>query len=140
MNRNVFDGVKTDKLNLAALSNQNENTKKSEPEHFIGISNDLPNKLIRIKAKINSQILDCVLDIGATTSVISSTAANRIKAVQSDKFSSIDLADGSTTKAKSTAALPVIVSDRYYELKFLITPLKLADVLLGLDWFNKNDV
>jgi hypothetical protein len=47
---------------------------ESESEHFIGMmkSNSKPKSpLIKIKAIINSQNVDCVLDIGATTSVMS---------------------------------------------------------------------
>ena len=109
-------------------------------DHFVSVIGREANKLMRIPASVNGNLIDCVLDIGATTSVMSESTVKRLNVALTEEIASISLGDGSTVDVRITEKIPIIVYNRVCNLEFLVTPMVMTEILLGLDWFNHLDV
>jgi len=113
---------------------------KPEPDNFIGVCIDNLKKLTYVIALIKGKEVTCVLDSGATRSVMSFLCADRI-GLKFDKsnMQALDLADGSSGSAYVSHLTSIVVHSRYSTQTFLVTNLKCVDCLLGMDWFKNNE-
>ena len=94
--------------------------------------------LLVMKGLIDNNKVNCVMDTGATTSVLSTNFVEKHAIPKKSNTAVIKLADGSTTTAFYTKDIPVIINSRYCTLSFVIMPNKDIDALIGLDWFSNH--
>ena len=137
---------KAETINLARLSSQKESNDKAKTNNktnnqsasdshkiYNSITLNMRQKLLKVQAQINRVELDCVLDTGATKSVISEEIVNKYNIPIKKANTNITLANGEQVQAQTTELLPVIIKGRYCELSFVILPNRNINVLIGLD-------
>ena len=95
--------------------------------------------LIKLLGNLNGSKVICIIDTGATNSIISSNIVNKLNLPVSDQRTMIALADGSKVKANSTAELDFTLAGKISKMKFLITDLTAGDALVGLDWLSSHN-
>ena len=96
--------------------------------------------LMIVKGLVDGHELNCILDTGATTSVISENISKRLCIAIDEKETKVKLANGGTVTGKFTKKVPVIINGRYSEISFVIMPNNDIEVLLGLDWLKQHNV
>jgi len=156
-NRNNYSNQATSSQNSSSSNNSSSNQKKNFNNlvmenkqndsiahlfsgDFIGVAEREPAKLIKMNAELNNHEANVVLDIGATTSVCSEKAQKEFNIPLSKETSPVTLGNGMTIDANLTEPVSIVACNRSCKLRFLVTPLDITDVLLGMDWFNQWDV
>ena len=84
--------------------------------------------------------MKCIIDSGATSSVLSSNMVKLHNIPLSKQKVKISTADGGESQCIKTEFLPVVVTKRFNKMQFVVTELRSADALLGLDWINHHDI
>ena len=95
--------------------------------------------LIKLIGNLNGSKVMCIIDTGATNSIISSNIADKLKIPVSDQRAMIILADGSKIIANSTTELDFSLAGKKSKMTFLITDLTAGDALIGLDWLSSHN-
>ena len=90
---------------------------------------------MKVKAYIEHAELDCVLDTGATKSVISTRIVEKYNLKLQDSATQVTLANGIRVPGNITKALSVCIQNRYCKMSFIVLPHDTIDVIIGLDWF-----
>ena len=93
------------------------------------------NNLLTVKGEIEGHVVECVLDTGATSSVISKNMVEKLGLKTTSDEVCIRLADGQLTKCQHTVPLSVVICARHCKIPFMVMPNNHIDVLIGLDWF-----
>ena len=126
--------------NLVVENKQNNSVAHLFTGDFVGIAEREPAKLIKMNAELNNHEAKVVLDIGATTSVCSEKAQKEFNIPLSKETSPVTLGNGMTINAPLTEPVTIVACNRSCKLRFLVTPLNVTDILLGMDWFDQWDV
>ena len=119
--------------------NKKKLTSTSSEQYMINTVNVKGNqKLMSVQAKIDGKLLECVIDTGATVSIMSKRIAEKNNVEFSKKTTEIRLANGKVIRGLITVPLDVIIESRYSKMKFVVMENDKIDVLLGLDWLVHN--
>ena len=97
-------------------------------------------RLIKLVGSVNGAKATCIIDTGASCSVISNNFVRKHNVPLSDSTTNINMADGSSTNAQQTERLILSLANRTCELSFLATNLNAGDILIGLDWLTQHNV
>jgi predicted aspartyl protease len=97
-------------------------------------------RLLKLNGLLNGHEIDCIIDTGATNSILSSITAKRLNIQLSDDITTVTLADGTSTQAHSTIEVDFSLASKNNKQTFLITELNAGDALIGLDWLTKYDI
>ena len=127
------DSFDASRLDLSQIAEQ-----PSVKENKIVLNSD--SALLKMSGSIAGIEFDCVLDTGATVSVISEKVAKQNKIKCKREQATIRLANGSLTYAKFTEPLPVVIQGRYCMLSFVVMPNEGIDVIIGLDWLEHHNI
>ena len=95
-------------------------------------------KLMSVPAKINGNHHNCILDTGATVSIMAQKLSIKNKIQLERTSTDIRVADGKIINGSITIPLDVDIFERYCKMKFVIMDNDNIDVLLGLDWLEHN--
>ena len=87
-----------------------------------------------VNAEINGKSVSCVLDTGASRSVMSPQQAQKLQFASNGEIQIVRLADGSEVESDMTVATQTIVSSHVANISFLL--IKGSETLLGVDWFE----
>ena len=148
-NNNTDKKYNNNNNNQNSLDKSNKQEKESKPKTLAipsshNIYNSIVlnslNKLLRVKGYIKNIELDCILDTGATTSIISTSLIDKFGWETNKTSTKVSLANGEEIDAQFTKPLPLIIQGRYCELSFIILPNQTVDLIIGLDWFNHHQV
>ena len=96
------------------------------------------DNMLQVRAKVDGIELNCILDTGATTSIISNKTVLKLGLEVYQDVVMIKLANGSLAKGYRTKPVPLAIKDRDSEQSFIVMPLDDIDVIIGLDWCRKN--
>jgi len=95
--------------------------------------------LVKIVGLIHYNQAKCVLDTGATRSVMSKYFVDKHKLPISKFTTPVSLADGSVIQAVYTEPLRVVIATKFCRLSFLVTNITATHVLIGRDWFDATN-
>jgi hypothetical protein len=98
------------------------------------------HNLLKIGGQIKGSHVTCVIDTGASTSILSEQTAKRLNIQYDGQEVPITTANGSKTYGRQTDRVPIVIKQRYCELEFVVLPNKDFDILLGVDWLKRFEV
>ena len=99
------------------------------------------NDIIKSKAKINGREIEVSLDSGTTTSVISNSIAKAWNLKVNTSSNYIETSSGKLIQVIGrTEDIIVEFEGLLATISFLITNIKVVNVLLGVDWFKQTGV
>ena len=90
--------------------------------------------LMSVQANINGKSVKCVLDTGASHSVMSPKMAQSLGLENNGQMHLVRLADGSEVESAMTREFQTVVSNHAAIISFLLIPG--SETLIGLDWFE----
>ncbi len=92
--------------------------------------------LMIVKGKIDGRLYNCVIDTGATVSIMSKRVADRTNVQLIRKTPEIRLADGQIIKGAMTKPLKTLIKGISVMLQFVVMENDELDILIGLDWIH----
>ncbi len=96
-------------------------------------------RLIRVYGYLVGHEINCIIDTGATDSIISKSIADKLNLEPSGKMTPISLADGSMANANSTMDVEFSLAGKSCKMPFLITEITAGDALIGIDWLTAHN-
>ena len=141
---NLALGVRNEVLNKAErviVAQKARRTKQQELTHNVLNSTTIngSQQLLRVKGQIDGKSVDCVVDTGATMSVMSDRIRRRFNFDTDTRVVQIKLANGQMTSGKCTLPLPVDIQGKCSNIEFVILPQEgNIEVIIGLDWLVEH--
>ena len=90
---------------------------------------------MKVKGRIDGKCLGCILDTGATMSVMADRVRIRFNFDTDNRVVHIKLANGQMTSGKCTIPLPVNIQGKCSNIEFVILPQEEnIEVIIVLDW------
>ena len=101
-----------------------EETVVQDPVSYVlnSVGIDTERSLLQVLGMINKIKFNCVIDTGATMSVMSEKVAKRHNFPTNNRKIQIKLANGQVTMGRCTEQLPVEIQRKCSELSFVILP------------------
>jgi hypothetical protein len=132
--RNVCSKRDGNKNAYQTSANINVIEEIKEPGEYHEILVNVTKSLLKCQIWIGDIPLECVIDSGATKSVISTHTVNRHRIpLSSELETQVSLANGVKVPAKVTRPLSVCIQNRYCKMSFLVLPHDNIEVIIGLD-------
>ena len=94
------------------------------------------NRLLSVKGRIGNTDVDCILDTGATRSVIAAELVEKIKIKFSKTKVKTRTANGRVTESYLSEPVEIQVCGRLAKIEFIIMQNDFIDIILGLDWLK----
>jgi len=94
---------------------------------------DTERSLLQVLGMINKIKFNCVIDTGATMSVMSEKVAKRHNFPTNNRKIQIKLANGQVTMGRCTEQLLVEIQGKCSDLSFVILPQENIEIIIGLD-------
>ena len=79
-------------------------------------------QFLKVKRRIDGKCLDCILDTGATMSVMADRLIRRFNFDTDNRVIQVKLANGQVTSGKCTKSLPAEIQGKCSNIKFVILP------------------
>ena len=137
---NLALGVRNEAPNKAErvkVAQKAQRTKQRGLTHNVLNSTSIngSQQLLRVKGQIGGKNVNCVVDTGATMSVMSDRIRRRFNFETDNRVVHIKLANGQMTSGKCTIPLPVNIQGKCSNIEFVILPQEEnIEVIIGLDW------
>jgi hypothetical protein len=132
--RNVCSKRDGNKNAYQTSANINVIEEIKEPGEYHEILVNVTKSLLKCQIWIGDIPLECVIDSGATKSIISTHTVNRHRIpLSSELETQVSLANGVKVPAKVTRPLSVCIQNRYCKMSFLVLPHDNIEVIIGLD-------